>query len=447
MEGTTSNFASRVLSNISWPINDLGSVRDYEEGLVVESFMGWNVPPGPQWGLGMHFWVYDMFTGEEIWAYATNDTAIETTQTGGSTWICKNGMLVSGSQGGHWVGYDLRNKELAWQSEDTDYPWGAWWPYNRASYDIDSDGDGEGDIPCVITGTYEGIYAINILNGDIEWHYTQPRSVTYENPYQTEAGQPAAPFFTGVFTADGKVYAYNGEHSASQPYGRDWSVHCINADTGEGIWTLYNPMRPRGVADGYLVTDNMYDGYMYTFGQGKTELTVSGPKEGVPLGTSVVIEGSVLDMSPAQPGTPCVSEDSMSIQMEYLHLQQPIDGIWHNETITGVEVSLTAMDVNDPTKFWDLGTVTSNGYTGKFAMEWTPDEEGFYEIYASFGPTKAYGSSSDGTYVSVGPAPAGPQPVEPETHPLVTTEVAIILAVVVVAVIGLAAYWLFRKRQ
>jgi hypothetical protein len=137
----------------------------------------------------------------------------------------------------------------------------------------------------------------------------------------------------------------------------------------------------------------------------------------------------------------------MSIQMEYLHLQQPIDGIWHNETITGVEVSLTAMDVNDPTKFWDLGTVTSNGYTGKFAMEWTPDEEGFYEIYASFGPTKAYGSSSDGTYVSVGPAPAGPQPVEPETHPLVTTEVAIILAVVVVAVIGLAAYLVVRRRK
>jgi hypothetical protein len=36
MEGTTSNFANRVLNNISWPINDLGSVRDYEEGLVVE---------------------------------------------------------------------------------------------------------------------------------------------------------------------------------------------------------------------------------------------------------------------------------------------------------------------------------------------------------------------------------------------------------------------------
>jgi hypothetical protein len=113
MEGNTGDFEERILSNISWPINDLGSVRDYEEGLVVESFMGWNVPPGPQWGIGMHFWVYDMRTGEEIWAYATNNTETETTQTGGSTWICKNGILASGSHGNQWVGYDLRGKKTS----------------------------------------------------------------------------------------------------------------------------------------------------------------------------------------------------------------------------------------------------------------------------------------------------------------------------------------------
>jgi hypothetical protein len=451
MRGNTNDFEDRIYSNISWPISGLGSVRDYKEGLVVDSFMGWNVPPGPQWGIGMHFWIYDMFTGEELWHYATNDSEYETTQTGGSTWICKEGMLVSASQGRHWVAYDLRAKKLAWISDETAYPWGNWHPYNRASYDLDTNGDGDGDTPCVISGTYEGVYAINILNGTIMWHYVPSRSVQFENPYVTENGGAASPFFTGVITGDHKVFAYNGEHTASQPYGRDWSVYCLNADTGEEIWTVYNPMRPAAFADGYLVTQNTYDGYLYVFGQGKTEMTVSAPETAVPLGESMVIGGSVLDMSPAQPGTPCVSEDVMNIQMEYLHLQQPIDSIWHNVTIEGVEVSLTAMDVNDPMNYVDLGTVTTNGYTGEFGMEWTPTEEGFYEIYASFGPTEAYGSSSASTFVSVGPAPQETQtpepspPPEPE-HPIISLEAALIIAVVVIAAVVILAWALMRRK-
>jgi len=446
MAGSSNDFSSRIYSNITWPISGLGTVRDYEEGLVVDSFMGWNVPPGPQWGLGMHFFVYDMFTGQQIWAYATNDTKTETTQTGGSTWICKDGILASGSHGNQWVGYDLRGKKLAWVSDKTDYPWGAWWPYNRASYDIDSNGDGEGDIPCVITGTYEGIYAINILNGKIMWHYTCPRAVPFENPYVTEDGIPASPFFTGVMIADGKVFAYNGEHTASQPYGRDWSVHCVNADTGEGIWTMYNPMQPRAVADGYLVTTNMYDGYMYVFGQGKSATTVTAGPKTIAKGAPVLIEGTVLDQSPGQPNTPCVSKDSMTTQMEYLYLQQPIDGIWHNETITGVPVVLTAIDQDN--NVYDIGTVITNGYYGTFSHAWTPPNEGTYEIIASFAADDSYGSSSAATAINVGPAPTPYVPVEPEEPtPLITTELAIIAVVAIAAVIGVVAYWGLKKRK
>jgi hypothetical protein len=178
---------------------------------------------------------------------------------------------------------------------------------------------------------------------------------------------------------------------------------------------------------------------------GKSATTVTAGPKTIAKGGAVLIEGTVLDMSPAQSGTPCVSKDSMSIQMEYLHLQQPIDGIWGNETIEGVPVYLTAIDENDDVH--DLGQVTTNGYYGTFAFAWTPPEEGTYTIMASFNGDESYGSSSAATAVHVGPAPEGPQPVEPDTHPLVTTEVAIIIAVVVVAVIGLAAYWMFRKRQ
>jgi hypothetical protein len=279
------------------------------------------------------------------------------------------------------------------------------------------------------------------------WTYKNPRAVPFENPYYTGDNKPAAPFFTTGFIADDKVYMYNGEHSESQPAGRDWSLHCIDAKTGEGIWTIYNPIRPRAAADGYLIADNDYDGHLYCFGKGKSATTVTGPDTNVPKGTPVLIKGTVLDMSPAQPGTPCVSVDSMTTQMEYLHMQQPIDGIWHNETITGVPVYLTAIN-QETMDVIDLGMVTSNGYYGTFGAEWTPPEEGLYEIIASFMGDDSYGSSATSTFVSVGPAPTGPQPtIEPEPQAPITTEVAIIIAVAVIAVIGLAAYWLFRKRQ
>jgi outer membrane protein assembly factor BamB len=299
----------------------------------------------------------------------------------------------------------------------------------------------------IVTSTYEGVYAFDFADGDIVWEYKNPRAVHFENPYYTGDNIPAAPFFTGVLIADGKVFAYNGEHSASQPANRDWSLHCINATTGEGIWTIYNMMIPQAVADGYLVATNEYDGYMYVFGQGKSATTVTGPDTNVPKGTPVLIQGTVLDQSPAQPGTPCVSKDSMSTQMEYLHLQFPLAGIWGNETITGVPVYLTAIDEDD--NVYDLGMVTSNGYYGTFGAEWTPPEEGLYEIIASFNGDDSYGSSAASTFVSVGPAPAEPQPPEPEPSPAppVTTEVAIILAVAVIAVIGLAAYFVMKRRQ
>ena len=48
------------------------------------------------------------------------------------------------------------------------------------------------------------------------------------------------------------------------------------------------------------------------FGKGLSATTVTTPDVVVPKGTGVVIKGTVLDLSPAQPNTPCVSKDSMS---------------------------------------------------------------------------------------------------------------------------------------
>jgi hypothetical protein len=185
---------------------------------------------------------------------------------------------------------------------------------------------------------------------------------------------------------------------------------------------------------------------MYVIGKGKSTTTVTAPDTAVPLGTGVVIKGTVLDMSSAQAGTACVSKESMSLQMEYLHLSMPQGGLFNNETITGVPVLLTAIG-SDGTVI-DLGKVTTNGYSGAFNFPWTPPKEGTYEIIASFSGDDSYGSSMSTTAVSVGPAPEEvnipAQIIPPDyTMTILGVGIAVIVAVVVAAA---AAVLLLRKR-
>jgi hypothetical protein len=205
-------------------------------------------------------------------------------------------------------------------------------------------------------------------------------------------------------------------------------------------------MNPAAVADGYLAAGDSYDGYLYVFGKGKSATTVTAPDTAVAKGTTLVIKGTVLDMSPAQPNTPCVSKESMTTQMQYLHKQQPLDGLWHNETITGVPVALTA--VTSSGNVIDIGTVTTNGYYGVFSKSWTPPEEGDYEIIASFAGDGSYGSSGASTAVSVGPAPATQEPTEPQVIPDYTmTIIAGVIAIIIaVAIVGLLIVLALRKR-
>jgi hypothetical protein len=148
----------------------------------------------------------------------------------------------------------------------------------------------------------------------------------------------------------------------------------------------------------------------------------------------VLIEGTVLDQSPGQPGTPCVSKDSMETQMEYIHLQMPITGLWNNESITGVPVVLTAIDSDN--NVIDLGTTTTNGYYGTFSMAWTPTKEDTYTIIASFAADDSYGSSSAATAVTVGPAPETPPTPEIPTPVDNTMLLYGILAAVIIAIIA-----------
>ena len=163
----------------------------------------------------------------------------------------------------------------------------------------------------------------------------------------------------------------------------------------------------------------------------------------------------------------------------------PIDGIHGNITIMGVPVTLTVVGADGSAVI--LNTVTTDGYSGTFGHAWTPTAEGTYKIIASFASDESYGSSSATTWMTVGPEPSpGPQgepgptgatgpsgsqgapgstgptgdtgatgSTGPQGEPgsqglaeagLITPEVALIAAVVIAALIGLALYWIIRKQ-
>jgi hypothetical protein len=443
--GTDTNFTTRIGSNITWPMSSLGTC-DFDAGIAVSA--SWNTPPGPQWCIGYDIRSVDLHTGTELFHITSNDTLLYNMQ--GMSLVVDRGKIALGCQNRHWTCWDGRTGKVLWTSELTGYPWGNWWAYSTASYDFN---ESKG---ALIECAYDGLYAFDWDNGKILWKYSSPMA-PFESPYGVE------PFFTGVSIADGKVYVYGGEHTTSEPITRGWHLHCVNVTTGQGIWKMTGAMTPGGIADGYLTASNPYDGYMYVFGKGKSQTTVSTPDTVVAMGTGVVIKGTVMDMSPGDQGSianptapldsptkagtvPCVSAASIETQMEYLYMQHPIDGIWHNETLTGVPVALTAIG-SDGTVI-DIGTTTTNGYYGTFSYAWTPPKEDTYTIMASFAGDDSYGSSSAAAGLLVGPAPASPTPTPtppeaaPDNTPLLY---GILVAVVIAIIIGLLA--LFRKRS
>ena len=432
--GTSTNFTTRIQGNRTWPWSSLPETTDYGRGVSVITSKSF-ASGAPNMTTVR---AASLTTGQQLWEVALNEWEYST-----NTQYVDHGKFAMLSEQGYFIALDLYSGSVAWKSERFDYPWDepGFGGYNVLSaYGL------------LYRNAYTGIYAFNWTNGKLAWKYTSPAAATYETPYVNADGQTVYSTNIGGAIADGKYYIYNTEHSATVPITRGWQLHCINATTGEGIWKVGLPGASSkhqtdigAIADGYLSLGGS-DGYMYVFGKGKSATTVvAGPKT-IAKDATVLIEGTVTDLSPAQLGTPCVSKESMALQMEYLHKQMPIAGIWGNETVTGVSVSLSAI-LSDGT-FVDIGTVTTNGYYGTFSKSWTPPNEGTYEIIASFAGDDSYGSSAASTAVSVGPAPE--EPVQPE--PPIPTDftplyygIAVATIAMIIAV-AIATVLILRKR-
>ena len=435
--GRTDNFAERIASNITWPWSSVPSTTDYNVGIAAR--MSDVVPPGTAVITQVRVMAASLKTGAELWDITVDGDIMSGTEVADHGKIA---FIIRGTR--YCSAFNLQDGSLAWKSDELDYPWGQWLAYSSSGsayglfYELGLD----------------GVYAFDWTNGKLVWKYEAP-TYPYETPYTGRDGTTVYSFGGPLVIADGKVYAYNSEHTVTQPITRGWGLHCINAFTGEGIWNITGVATAGAVADGYLTAGSLQSGHMYVFGKGQSEITVTAPDVAVPKGTAITIKGTVLDQSPAQPDTPCVSKESMTTQMEYLHMQQPIGGIKGDAIITGVPVTLTAVDSDG--NWIDIGTTTTNGYYGTFGIEWTPPDEGKYEIIASFEGDESYGSSGASTFVTVGPAPAEVEEVDlaplegsaSDVEDSVGSQTTYIIAILVIVIIALviAIYSALKPRK
>jgi outer membrane protein assembly factor BamB len=419
---TTRDVGIRVANNITWPFSSIGLATggaDFNAGIAASGYAITTPATGPGVPNDIGLQAADIYTGQLLF----NKTLGIPYGSFGMLMVTDHGKNAMACYDGYIYCFDARTGEKLWKSELSSSPWGVFRDYRLQSYG-----------GMIFSYQYDGVAAFNWTNGKLVWLYEQITPYPYETPYQ---GKYA--FFgggLGLF-ADGKLYTSTYEHTPTQPVTRGWKFHCINITTGEGIWSIAGAMAAGAVADGYVTASNSYDGYMYVFGKGKSATTVTAPDTAVTLGDSVVIRGTVTDQSPGQPGTACVSDESMSAWMEYLHMQKPMPS-----NATGVEVQLDVLDSNN--NYYTIGTVTTD-LSGSFGFAYEPEIPGFFKVIATFAGSESYGSSYAITYFNVEEAPAATPAPTPTPAPMTDTYItgfgiAIIVAIAIVGIL------LFRKR-
>jgi len=294
------------------------------------------------------------------------------------------------------------------------------------------------------------VYAYDLTTGKVAWTYTM--SDAYNEPVTGDNWWGWIDLI-----ADGKIYVGTLEHSAEQPIPRGGPYICLNATSGDEIWRVNGMFRETRwggngvIGDSIIATMDTYDQRIYAIGKGPSATTVQAPMTAITAGDSVVIQGTVTDISPGTKdyaltarfpnGVPAVSDASMSDWMLYVYKQ-----FARPSNATGVEVTLDAVDPNG--NFVHLGTATSDA-SGLYSFAWpTPDVPGKYQIIATFAGSKSYYASYAETAMYVQEAAPATPPVEIPAYPDYTSLfTGIIVAVVIAIVIGIVNLVVLRRRK
>ena len=209
MAGSSSDFTTRVMNNITYPFSSIGTA-DYESMIAV-STMSYS-PTATGVATEVYIQAASLTSGQLLWNVSAG---VGFPLFSGSTACADHGKYAVRFDNGYWYCWDLHSGKQLWQSEQEDMPWGSFGAYTAAScyglmYDF----------------TYAGLYAIDWDTGKIAWHFSSP-CVPFESPWY-----PEMDFFgTNPQVADGKLFVANGEHSPTSPLARGWTFYCVNATT------------------------------------------------------------------------------------------------------------------------------------------------------------------------------------------------------------------------
>jgi len=392
------------------------------------------------------FWTIDLkpnSRGHLIWIKNYSAPANNITRQFGPIDAENRVFFMSDKETRQWSGYDLDTGNLLWG------PVGETRSFNYYPT-VGSGGVSQVGFVAygkLYSGGYGGeLFCYDTRNGTLLWKYNNTYS-GFETPWGLY------PIFPGII-ADGKIYVYSGEHSPNAPPYKGSRARCLNATTGEEIWTMLSwatvgRFSDYGwpTADGYLVYLNAYDMQIYCLGKGPSATTVSIQNDVTMHGKKVLVKGSVVDIAAGTGqaeqaarfphGVPAVSDASMGEWMEYVYMQKP-----KPTNVTGVEVIVSVLDPNG--NCYEVGRTTSDA-SGFFKLTFEPLVPGEYTVIASFAGSESYWGSSAETALYVEEAPAAtPEPTPVPQEPVGTYFT--ISTVLIIAAIAIVAFLILRRR-
>jgi hypothetical protein len=333
------------------------------------------------------------------------------------------GNVTASGFGGGWMLFSEEDKvavlwiketqeHYGFSLETGEYIWGPTEPqYYLDSLDDTPSGARAAAYGLLYSASVSGVvYAYNITTGERVWDYPVTdhyKEILWANTWWQKP----------LFVTDGKVYCGTLEHSPIDPRPRGGPMVCLNATTGDVVWRadgLFRQTRWGGrgiIGDSVIATMDTYDQRLYAIGKGPSTTTVSAPETTQAVNTPVLIQGTVMDVSPGTEdikltmrfanGVPVISDADMSDWMLYVYKQFEIP-----RNATGVTVVLNAVDESGT--WHDVDRVTTD-LSGSFSYRWIPETPGKYIIVATFEGSGGYYGSYAETAISVGSAPAGYQ--------------------------------------
>ncbi|PVX25914.1 MAG: hypothetical protein CW691_03120 [Candidatus Bathyarchaeum sp.] len=440
--------------NKTIPDGLMGSVQNVLDDCIVGADIGSFFASSGD-GSPIALWAIDITPGNE------GDLIFDTMWTpepGNVTYLWSGASLddevfvISAKETRIHYGFNLNTGALLWETEPQPYL-DMWWGNVFINSGVNL------AYGKLFSAGYSGIlHCYDLADGDLLWTYDA------NDVYSEILWANSWPLVT-LFFADEKVYMMHAEHSPIDPKPRGAPFFAVDVETGDLVFRVDGMQRSTVwggravIGDSIIATMNTYDQQVYAIGKGPSAITVDAPF-GMTKGSSTAIRGTVMDVSPGTDqdglalrfpaGVPAIADEYMGDWMKYVYQQFDCP-----TTAIGVPVKLEAVDPNG--EYLYIGTTTSDA-SGNYGYAFKPEIEGTYTIIASFEGSESYYGSHTTTYLTVDPALAVATPIdtdepvdqpdtnEPIATPFITTELAIIAAVAVAAVIGVAAYWMLKRK-